>query len=134
MAATLEKHEIDEVTHFTPRDERADLVRDDLLDRIDADPSDLGLLRSDLLHAISHEIDDDGFFTTLHDPSTEVRRRPDVFDRSPERSGRSCETSLAVIKHVLGREQIEILRRTVLEVESSQRCAACEEERRIVLE
>src|SRR5262249_42504032 len=59
VAGTLEEHDVDAVTLLGAADERGELVREDLVRRIDEDVVAIELvgveLRTDILHEIHHE-------------------------------------------------------------------------------
>jgi hypothetical protein len=81
---------VERIAQLRARQERADLVGENLLRRVHPDVTDALLGQRPLRHALVDQIDHDRFLTAPNDAAAEGRRRLDLLDRRAQLAG--CKT------------------------------------------
>ena len=78
--ADIEQHEVDDVTNFAALDQGANLVREDLFNRVHSHPVAL-LLGEQLRRPVAHEVDLDSLGANRRHEAAKVRARADRLNR-----------------------------------------------------
>ena len=129
----LQEQNVDEVPNLAAGQEGAELVREDLLGRVDEDAVAIELLDADLGRAIAHEVDDDALGADADQESPEVRRGPKGLDRGAHLVGDGTERRDPLLE-VRGRsEEFEVVGGPVPEVIPGERRAARQGDQRFFL-
>jgi hypothetical protein len=128
-ALAFQEEHVHEVTDLGAPKQRAQRVGEDLVDGIDADQADNGLLLVDLRNPLEHEIDDQRLFGPGHQQPPEIGARLDLHRAGADARGRGTKRPHSSLEIAGSREEIEVVGLTMPQVEACKGGAAREEER-----